>query len=38
MKTILMKWLYAVRFKTVENHDSNSLAVKLVCPPGNSCL
>ena len=29
MKTILMKKLYTVRFKTVENHDSNSLAVKL---------
>lgn len=29
MKTILMKWLYTVRFKTVENHDSDSLAVKL---------
>lgn len=24
-----MKWLYTVRFKTVENHDSDSLAVKL---------
>lgn len=38
MKIILMKWLCTVRFKTVENHDSNSSAVKLVCPPGNSCL